>query len=212
MKLVTIEKLLVNSPLRAYELRKFEAPRVLSDLGIGEGSICLEIGCGNGIGALLINRYLNCEKIVGIDIDPSMVAAAKKRIAHPPKWARDIRTDNIDFFCEDATRLTFPDRYFDAVFIFGVLHHIREWEKAISEVYRVLKTGGTFSFEEALQSKLPSCFGRIKLFNRVFEYVPISEGELRDTLEKSGFSIRSSKTIKFLFMSGCFVRATKGGA
>jgi len=74
-----------------------------------------------------------------------------------------------------------------------------------------LSIGGTFSFEEALQSDSPSYFGKIKLFDGLFEYVPISEGELKDTLEKSSFSIRSFKTIKLLFMSGCFVRATKGG-
>lgn len=54
--------------MRAYHLGKIKAPRAVSDLGIGERSVCLEIGCGSGIGALLINQYLNCEKVVGIYI------------------------------------------------------------------------------------------------------------------------------------------------
>jgi len=119
MKLTAGEKLLIRSPLRAYMLRRLEAPRVLSDLGIGERSVCLDIGCGSGTGALLINQYLDCEKVVGIDVDPDMVAAAKKCISHPPKWAQSIRTDNIELLCEDTTRSTFLDCHFDAVFLFG---------------------------------------------------------------------------------------------
>lgn len=53
MKLTNTEKFLVRSRLRAYQFRKIEAPRVLSDLGIGERGIRLEIGCGNGIGSPL---------------------------------------------------------------------------------------------------------------------------------------------------------------
>ena len=49
MKLVAVEKFLVHSPLRAYELRRLEAPIVLSNLDIGERSICLDVGCGRGI-------------------------------------------------------------------------------------------------------------------------------------------------------------------
>ena len=69
-------------------LRRLESPRVLSDLGIGERSVCLDIGCGSGMGALLINQYLDCEKVVGIDVDPDMVAAAEEYVSHPPKWAK----------------------------------------------------------------------------------------------------------------------------
>jgi ribosomal protein L11 methylase PrmA len=97
MKLTAGEKLLIRSPLRAYMLRRLEAPRVLRNLDIGERSVCLDIGCGSGIGALLINQYLDCEKVVGIDVDPDMVTAAEECLSHPPKWARNIRTDNIEF-------------------------------------------------------------------------------------------------------------------
>ena len=208
MKLTAVEKLLIRSPLRAYMLRRLEAPRVLSDLGIDERSLCLDIGCGSGIGALLINQYLDCEKVVGIDIDPDMVAAAGEYVSHPPKWARNIRTDNIEFLCEDATGSTFPDCYFDAVFLFGVLHHIKGWKKLISEVYRMLKESGVFSFcEETLLPDFIFRFGKpgLDAAYKLFWGTPISERELKATLEKSGFSIQRFEG----FLSMCFVRATK---
>ncbi len=211
MKLTAGEKLLIRSPLRAYMLRRLEAPRVLSDLGIGERSVCLDIGCGSGIGALLINQCLDCERVVGIDVDPDMVTAAKECLSHPPKWARSIRTDNIEFLCEDATRSAFPDCHFDAVFMFGVLHHIKEWKKVISEVYRMLNVGGVFSFvEEVLLPDFLSRSGRRGLCIVGYELLggtPISEGELKATLEGSGFSIQRFEKK----LSMCFVRAAKVG-
>ncbi len=92
MKMRKLEKLFVLSSLRVYLQRKSEAPKVLSNLGVGEGSICLEIGCGQGAGALLINQHLKCRSVVCVDIDPDMIEVAKRYIANPPKWARNVRT------------------------------------------------------------------------------------------------------------------------
>ncbi|MFC2002337.1 class I SAM-dependent methyltransferase [Chloroflexota bacterium] len=198
MKMTGIEKFFVRSSLRVYLQRKFEAPGVLSNLNIGNGSVCLEIGCGHGAGALLINQYLGCKRIVGVDIDPDMMKAAKRYISRPPKWAKNVRTDNIEFICQDAAKLPFPDGYFDAAFLFGVLDHIKNWPAVIAEVFRVLKVGGIFSFEEFLLS--PSASGRLG-------HVSIRETELREALASTGFSIQSFQVTKRI--RRCFVRAVK---
>lgn len=44
---------------------------------------------------------------------------------------------------EDITELTFADRSFAAVMCFEVLEHVPEYKQAISELYRVLRPGGT---------------------------------------------------------------------
>ena len=168
---------------------------------MGQGNVCLEIGCGHGAGALLINQYIDCNNIIGVDIDPDMIEAAKRYIARPPRWARKIKTNNIEFVSQDAAKLSFADRYFDAAFLFGVLDHITEWPEVVSEVFRVLKAGGIFSFEEFLLDKSDG--------NR-FGHVPIGEAELRDTLERAGFSIQNFETRKRTHR--CLVRAVKNNS
>lgn len=40
------------------------------------------------------------------------------------------------------------DASYDAVFDFGIVHHIPDWRNALAEVARVLRPGGRFYFEE----------------------------------------------------------------
>lgn len=50
--------------------------------------------------------------------------------------------DRISFLQEDATSLSFADDTFDRVLCSCVLHHVSDPESAISELRRVLKSGG----------------------------------------------------------------------
>ena len=200
MKMTRLEKLFVRSALRVYFQRKFEAPGVLANLNLDNGSVCLEIGCGHGAGTLLINQYISCQRIVGVDIDPDMIEAAKRYISRPPGWARKIRTDNIEFIYQDAADLSsFADGYFDAAFLFASLDHIKDWRTVISEVFRVLNSGGIFSFEEFLLGE--SASGR-------WGHVSITEAELKNALASAGFSLQSFQMMKYV--PRCFVRAVKG--
>ena len=207
MRLRNLEKCFNHSHLRVYFQRKFEAPRAFSGLGVGEGGTCLEIGCGQGAGALLINQYLGPDRVVCVDIDRENIELARLYTSSPPKWARNARSDNINFFCGDAARLAFVDSSFSAVFLFGALHHIREWRSVIAEVFRVLKVGGVFALEEAL---FPDSFF---YFNWLSGHVPITEAEMRDALVRSGFSIPRFEITKRFEMTSrlpaCSVRAVK---
>jgi len=210
VRLKALEKRFNFSHLRVYFQRRFEAPRVLSDLDIPETGVCLEIGCGQGTGALLINQYAYCRRLVCVDIDQETIGVARHYIRHPQKWARDIKNGNIQFICEDASTLSFKDCAFDAVFLFGVLHHIDGWRAVIHEACRVLKVGGVFSFEDAL---FPSSLG---VLNQLAGHVPIDTSELRRVLEDAGFSVeRFEVTRRFeltSYLPGCYVRAVKGQA
>jgi len=72
-----------------------------------------------------------------------------------------------------------PDGIFDAVFSFGVLHHMEDWRRAIKEVSRVLKPGGEFFFEEPLQP-----FLRNFLVRFLTEHPPGGEFDIEEISEE----------------------------
>ncbi len=164
----------------------------MANLDLPDESVCLEVGCGRGAGLLLINQYIQPKLVIGVDVDPEMIDTARKYIARPPRWAKGIRIDNIELDCQDATRLSFPDSYFDAAFLFATLEHITDWQQVITEISRVLKSGGVFSFEEFLLAKSSGY---------LFSHVVIAERELKDTLTRTGFTIKEFKTVKSIFHS-----------
>jgi ubiquinone/menaquinone biosynthesis C-methylase UbiE len=77
----------------------------------------------------------------GMDIDPLMIELAKKRVNSKAR-------NRSFFFVGDAQHLPYPDACVDAVFNFGIIHHLEDWEKGIREISRVLVPGGLFFCEE----------------------------------------------------------------
>ena len=55
-------------------------------------------------------------------------------------------------FVGDAIRIPYKDGVMDAVFTFGVLHHVFDWRAALAEIARVLKKDGILFFEELYPS------------------------------------------------------------
>jgi ubiquinone/menaquinone biosynthesis C-methylase UbiE len=130
----------VNSPLRrlvqGLETRYFKRIRPMA-----EGSLCLEIGCGGGYGARLVCQNFHPERVDAIDIDPVMIELARRRLPGPV-LPRTV------FFVADAQHLPYGAGRFDAVFNFGIVHHLEQWDLGLKEISRVLKKGGGFYFEE----------------------------------------------------------------
>jgi len=54
----------------------------------------------------------------------------------------------------DAEAIDAPAEAFDAVFDFGILHHVPDWKRAVGEIRRVLRPGGRFFFEEVTSRAL----------------------------------------------------------
>ena len=157
---------------------------MLGGFSLPPGAHCIEIGCGHGAGTLLISRYFDCGRIVGVDNDPQTVERARSYVAHPPSWARGTRTDHIEFACEDAARLPCAGGSFDAAFLFAVLNSVDAWKQVVSEVFRVLKPGGVFSFKESVRP------ATLLLPSRLFLFLPvITEEELKEHLARTGFRI-----------------------
>jgi len=141
MKLNAIEKTLMNNPIRAFLQRRYEAPLMERMGGRTEGLRVLEIGCGRGVGTEIIFRRFGASEVHAFDVDPDMVQRARLRLS-------SYRSDQLKLYVGDAAAIDEEAKSFDAVFDFGIIHHVPEWPRAVAEVARVLKPNGRFFFEE----------------------------------------------------------------
>lgn len=201
MRLANIEKFFFDNPLRTLKQRKVEAPVMFKDIKLDKGSSCLEIGCGNGTGALIISQRFPLASLTAFDCDPLMVEKARRLLNALPRWARDVHVENIEFLVADAAAMPFPAGSFDACFAFGLLHHISDWEKSVGGICRVLKPGGVFSFKEIFAPMFKSRIVR-KLFPPTSL---IYQDELKRVMNDAGFEFILWKGNE----TGCFAQAVK---
>jgi len=143
MLLNTIERSLMNNRLRVLLQKRFEAPRLLRLGGRLQGGAALEIGCGFGVGVELILDAFGADRVDAFDLDPTMVLHARNRLAR--------RGVPAGLWVGDATAIPVRNATYNAVFDFGVLHHVPDWRHALAEVFRVLQPGGRFFAEEVLK-------------------------------------------------------------
>lgn len=140
MKLNWAERWVVNNPVRVME-QWIEVKKLSRMRPLEPGLTALEIGCGRGAGAGLILDAFRPRLIYATDLDVAMLEKAGEYIGKE-------KMDRIVRVAADGYSLPFKSGSVDAVFGFGVLHHIPDWRCAIGEVTRVLKPEGTFYFEE----------------------------------------------------------------
>lgn len=141
----------------------------------------LEIGTGQGLGAIFLAEKLNGSRFIAVDYERDMVKTAIQSIE------RKGLQDRIEVEWGDAAALNFPENTFDAVISICVLHHVPGYEKAIFEAARVLKRGGVFLLVD-FDLKAGKIFSKLEiLFGRPASI--FSWDEMSGVLQKAGFEI-----------------------
>ncbi|MDP1807116.1 MAG: class I SAM-dependent methyltransferase, partial [Acidimicrobiales bacterium] len=79
-----------------------------------------------GVRTQLILDVFGAEQVTALDLDPDMARRVRARLA--------AYGDRVAVDVGDAEHLTWPDDGFDAVFDFGIIHHIPNWRAAVAEV------------------------------------------------------------------------------
>ena len=176
------EKAAMNNPIRAFVQRHFEARRLLSMGGAMPGGTALEVGCGRGVGSELILNVFGAENVDAFDLDPHMAKLAQKKL--------ERYGDRIRLRVGDVTDIQAEDDYYDAVFDFGIVHHVPNWRDALKEIHRVLKPGGRFYCEEVLERYITHPFWR-RLLDHPQEDC-FNHDQFVKSLENTGFLVVGS--------------------
>lgn len=155
MLLNRIEYALMNNPVRAAIQKHVEARRLLRMGGAVDGGCALEVGCGRGVGTEIILGGFGVDSVDAFDLDPRMVAQARKRLS--------AYGSRVRLWIGDVSAISAQDATYDAVFDFGIIHHVPKWRRALAEVSRVLKPGGRFYAEEVLKRSIVHPISRFLL-------------------------------------------------
>jgi demethylmenaquinone methyltransferase/2-methoxy-6-polyprenyl-1,4-benzoquinol methylase len=115
------------------------------------GEAILDMAGGTGDIAFRMAR--RGARVTVSDINPEMLAVGRER-------AKARAIEGLDWSEQNAERLTFADRSFDAYTIAFGIRNVTDIPAALKEAHRVLKTGGRFYCLEFSQTRWPG-FGTL---------------------------------------------------
>jgi ubiquinone/menaquinone biosynthesis C-methylase UbiE len=188
MKLNWAERWVVNNPLRVLE----QSSQVRWMKGVAPlepGATVLEVGCGRGAGAGLVLEAFEPETIFATDLDIDMIRKARR-------YLTVSQQNRVRLATADASHLPFRPTAFDAVFVFGVLHHVPDWRAGLSEIARVLKPGGLLYLEELYPTLYQNFITRHILVHPTKDR--FDGADLKATLRSRGFSFLGMREVKFV--------------
>jgi ubiquinone/menaquinone biosynthesis C-methylase UbiE len=118
-----------------YYAEYLNGPALKRIIGNVEGKKVLDVGCGEGYFSRFFAKA--GAEIVGIDLSEALIKAAKEEEERHPL--------GVKYFAADAADLSvLGSEVFDIVYCHFVLEDMPDYEGAIAEISRVLKTGGRF--------------------------------------------------------------------
>lgn len=128
---------IVDNPLRRWYMRP-----LLDRVGVRPGERVLELGPGPG--AFTVEAARRVEPggtLVAVDIQPKMIAALEGKV-------QAAGLSNVETHVAGAYELPLEDESVDRAFLVTVLPEIPDTERALAELYRVLRPGGVLSVTE----------------------------------------------------------------
>jgi len=165
------------------------------------GQKILEIGCGNGVGTLLIEEFFQPREFIATEFDPRLVEIAQVK----------NRGTKVRIEAGNATSLRFRSSEFDAVIGLSVIHHIPNWRDCIDEMRRVIKPNGLLIIKELSIETFESPFGRLarRFVDHPYDSM-LGKGEFLAYLEHKGFKVLVYHPHSILhFLSDFFLVAKK---
>jgi SAM-dependent methyltransferase len=183
---LTVEDL---APLDQFHTRGLPATReLISAAGVRQGWRVLDVGSGLGGPARVVASQMKCH-VSGVDITKEFCNAAT--LLSKLTSLEDV----TDFRHADATALPFDDAQFDLALTIQVQMSIEDKERFYAEIFRVLKPGGRFAFQDILAGPGGEIVLPVPWATRRELSFLITVDALRETLRKQGFEIETFEDI-----------------
>lgn len=104
---------------------------IIKSIGIFDNATMLDVGCGTGELCDLIQKICPNSEVIGLDIASNVLQKVKLQT-----------NSSISYLAGDAENLSFNDRSIDRVTAIHSLPYVRNIDRALSEISRVLNESG----------------------------------------------------------------------
>ena len=142
---------------KAIRLLKKAQPKTILDIATGTGDFAIEA------------LALKPDKIVGVDISEGMLSFGREKI-------KKLGVESvITLQTGDSEKLQFEDNTFDAVIVSFGVRNFENLEKGLTDMCRVMKTGGTCI---VLEFSKPQKFPMKQLYNFYFKNILPTVGKI----------------------------------
>ena len=146
-------------------------------LDIRPGSMVLDIGTGTGVFIPYILQSIGCEgKILALDIAEAMLHRARAKSF----------SGAVDYLNADVACIPLLEASVDNVVCYSSFPHFQDKEKAIAEIYRVVKRGGGVSICHSSSREAINGI-HIGIPEVAHDVIP-EEWEMRELLSEAGFT------------------------
>lgn len=169
-------------------------------MNVRPGSQALDVCCGTADWTIALSKAVGPNgEVTGIDFSENMLKVGETKTEN---------MSNIRLIQGDAMDLPFEDDSFDYVTIGFGLRNIPDYTKALAEMYRVLKPGGTAVCLETSQPTAPIFKQGYQLYFKfimpLFGKIFAKSKQEYEWLQLSAFDFPDSETLKGLFESVSF--------
>ena len=145
------------------------------------------LDAGTGTGALAFAVAPLVREVVAVDIVPELLAEARRRAAAFP---------NVTFVEGDIGRLDLDSGSFDVAATLRTLHHVPHPERAVAELARVTRLGGSVLIVDQIAPTDPLAALELDRFERVRDPShtrTLPDVDVRSFLEANGLVLRQSR-------------------
>ena len=155
---------------------------------LGSQSFDSALEVGYGAGAVLLALAPTGAELHGIDLDadPAAATAVLASRGHQATLER-----------ADVCQLPYANRSFDLVVCFSVFEHIHDYEKALSEVRRVLRAKGQFLLGMPAVNRMMEAGFRAIGFKDINDHHVTTPADVSSSLARAGFTTLRSRTLQF---------------